>query len=149
MYLSNRIFFKHISPQNVAFQYLLKCKKFAFSNYAAMFTEVWLVFFRFSRKCSKTVQLLEISRFQFDPHPDYSIILTLIQFSIEFSIQFSPSRPAPEKRSVSHQRDRASFSDNQCFGIKNTKWFEHAQKEKKQIPRNVSKYKRKLRGAGN
>jgi len=40
MYLSNRIFFKHISPQNVAFQYLLKCKKFAFSNYAAMFTEM-------------------------------------------------------------------------------------------------------------
>ena len=34
------------------------------------------------------MQLLEISRFQFDPHPDYSIILTLIQFSIEFSIQF-------------------------------------------------------------
>jgi len=33
-------FSKNISPQNVAFQYLLKCKKFAFSNYAAMFTEM-------------------------------------------------------------------------------------------------------------
>ena len=59
-----------------------------FSNFVVIFfdfDEMFSDFLRFSRKCRKTLQLLEIPRFQFNFHHDY----TRDSFNFRFDFQFN------------------------------------------------------------
>ena len=84
-------------------------KTFAiFSNFVAIFAdfnEICSDFLRFCRKCRKTLQLLEISRFQFNFHHYYTG--DLFDFRLNFRFNFHRGTPPPNRlTSLAAQRFR-------------------------------------------
>ena len=69
--------------------------RFHFVAMFADFKDICSDFLRFCRKCGKTLQLLIISRFQFNFHHDYSGDLYHFRLNFRFHFQLNFHRTAP------------------------------------------------------